>query len=75
MNPHQMTQYILFVADNLLVSLCQPTLFNEANPFEWMEMISLQGKTHFFETRVSEYALSGVRTTTTKHEFELDASF
>ena len=75
MNAHQMTQYIQFVADHLLVSLRQPKLFNVTNPFEWMEMISLQGKTNFFEKRVGEYALSGVGTTVTKHEFELDASF
>jgi len=70
-----MTQYIQFVADHLLVNLRQPKLFNVTNPFEWMEMISLQGKTNFFEKRVGEYSLSGVGATTTKHEFELDASF
>jgi len=75
MNAHQMTQYIQFVADHLLVSLRQPKLFKATNPFEWMEMISLQGKTNFFEKRVGEYALSGVGATVTKHEFELDASF
>ena len=57
------------------MSLRQPKLFNVTNPFEWMEMISLQGKTNFFEKRVGEYALSGVGATVTKHEFELDASF
>jgi len=40
-----------------------------------MEMISLQGKINFFEKRVGEYALSGIGTNVTKHEFELDASF
>jgi len=75
MNAHQMTQYIQFVADHLLVNLRQPKLFNVTNPFEWMEMISLQGKTNFFEKRVGEYSFSGVRATTTKYEFELDASF
>jgi len=54
MNAQQMTQYIQFEADHLLVSLRQPKLFNVANPFEWMEMISLQGKTNFFEKRVDE---------------------
>jgi len=50
-------------------------MFNVTNPFEWMEMISLQGKTNFFEKGVGEYALSDVGATVTKHEFELDASF
>ena len=49
MNADQMTLYIQFVADHLLVSLRQPKLYNVKNPFEWMEMISLQGKTNFFE--------------------------
>jgi len=75
MNAHQMTQYIQFVADHLLMSLRKPKLFNVANPFEWMEMIMLQGKTNFFKKRVGEYTLSGIGTTATKHEFELDASF
>jgi len=75
MNADQMNQYIQFVADHLLVSLRQPKLFNVTNPFEWMEMISLQGKTNFFEKRVGEYALSGVGGAVTKHAFELDASF
>ena len=76
MNAAQMTQYVQFVADHLLVSLRQPKLYHAVNPFEWMEMISLQGKTNFFEKRVSEYALSGVGSEPTlKHEFNLDASF
>jgi len=75
MNVHQITQYIQLVADHLLVSLHQPKLFSVTNPFEWMEIISLQGKTNFSEQRVGEYALSGVGATVTKHEFELDASF
>jgi len=57
------------------VSLRQPKLFNVTNLFEWMEMILLQGKTNFFEKRVGEYALSGVGTNVTNHEFELDANF
>jgi len=46
MNAFQITQYIQFVADHLLVSLRQPKLYNIVNPFEWMELISLQGKTN-----------------------------
>lgn len=60
MNAKQMTAYIHFVADRLLVALGCPKLFHVANPFEWMEMISLQGKTNFFEKRVGEYQKSGV---------------
>jgi ribonucleotide reductase beta subunit family protein with ferritin-like domain len=50
-----MQQYIKFVADRLLKALGQESLWDVENPFEWMEMISLQGKTNFFEKRVSEY--------------------
>ena len=76
MNAPQMVQYVQFVADHLLVSLNQPKLYNVENPFEWMESISLQGKTNFFEKRVSEYALSGVGAEPAlKHDFDLDASF
>ena len=75
MNAMQMTQYVQFVADHLLVSLHQPKLYHATNPFDWMEMISLQGKTNFFEKHVSEYALSGVGSEPTlKHDFNLDSS-
>ena len=60
MNSAQMIQYIQFVADRLLSSLGHPTLFNVGNPFDWMELISLQGKTNFFEKRVGEYQKKGV---------------
>jgi len=75
MNSADMTQYIKFVADHLLQSLQHPKLYHLPNPFEWMNMISLQGKTNFFEKRVGEYALSGVSTPVPKHEFNLDTSF
>ncbi|KAF4619793.1 hypothetical protein D9613_005151 [Agrocybe pediades] len=55
MNSKLMCQYIEFVADRLLVSLGNPKHFNATNPFDFMDMISLQGKTNFFEKRVSEY--------------------
>ena len=48
------------MADRLLFSLGVPKLYNVQNPFEWMEMISLQGKTNFFEKRVGEYRKAGV---------------
>ena len=60
MNSKLMSQYVEFVADRLLVSLQCPKVFNVTNPFEWMELISLQGKTNFFEKRVGEYAKAGV---------------
>ena len=61
MNSALMGQYIKFVADRLLYSLGVPKFYNVENPFEWMEMISLQGKTNFFEKRVSEYQKAGVK--------------
>jgi ribonucleoside-diphosphate reductase subunit M2 len=58
MNSKLMSQYIEFVADRLLVQLGCTKEFKSANPFDFMEMISLEGKTNFFEKRVSEYSLS-----------------
>jgi len=60
MNKEMMATYVEFVADRLLVSLGYDKMFGATNPFDWMEMISLQGKTNFFEKRVSEYQKSGV---------------
>merc|ERR1712048_409079 len=60
MNDTLMGQYIEFVADRLLHALGHSKLYNTPNPFDWMEMISLQGKTNFFEKRVAEYAKAGV---------------
>jgi len=60
MNAGLMAQYIEFVADRLLLDLgCRP-LYHSKNPFDWMDMISLEGKTNFFEKRVGEYQKSGV---------------
>jgi ribonucleotide reductase beta subunit family protein with ferritin-like domain len=50
------------VADHLLYALGAPKIFKVENPFEWMEMISLQGKTNFFEKRVGEYRRAGINT-------------
>mmetsp|Transcript_105783 Transcript_105783/g.309434 ORF Transcript_105783/g.309434 Transcript_105783/m.309434 type:complete len:522 (-) Transcript_105783:576-2141(-) len=55
MNSRLMTRYIEFVADRLLAALGHPKLFGASNPFDWMEMISMQGKSNFFERRVGEY--------------------
>lgn len=60
MNSILMQQYIEFVADRLLVALGQQKVYNVTNPFDWMELISLQGKTNFFEKKVSDYQKSGV---------------
>mmetsp|Transcript_11374 Transcript_11374/g.26264 ORF Transcript_11374/g.26264 Transcript_11374/m.26264 type:complete len:356 (-) Transcript_11374:184-1251(-) len=60
MNSELMTRYIEFVADRLLVALGHSKIFGSSNPFDWMEMISLQGKTNFFEKRVGEYQKAGV---------------
>ena len=55
-----MKQYIYFCADRLLQALNAPKYYNVQNPFEWMTLISLQGKTNFFEKRVGEYSKAGV---------------
>ncbi len=60
MNSALMSQYIEFCADRLLVSLGHGKLYGATNPFDWMELISLEGKTNFFERRVAEYQKAGV---------------
>merc|ERR1711913_86748 len=79
MNPDLMTRYIEFVADRLLTALGHGKLFNASNPFDWMELISLQGKTNFFEKRVGEYQKAGVMASAAGQEeakgFSLDADF
>merc|ERR1712187_693477 len=79
MNNELMTRYIEFVADRLLTALGHSKLFGASNPFDWMELISLQGKTNFFEKRVGEYQKAGVMTIGTGqvegNGFVLDADF
>merc|ERR1719159_2336368 len=79
MNSDLMTTYIKFVADRLLVALGHPKIYNATNPFDWMELISLQGKTNFFEKRVGEYQKAGVMASLNSQEstemFALDADF
>jgi ribonucleoside-diphosphate reductase beta chain len=71
-----MCQYIEFVADRLLVALGCDKIYNVTNPFDFMEMISLQGKTNFFEKRVAEYQKAGVRGGVKQdNTFSLDAEF
>ena len=71
MNADLMQQYIEFVADRLLVELGNEKLYNTSNPFDFMDMISLQGKTNFFEKRVGDYQKAGVM----NHLYEADIGF
>ena len=75
MNAKMMCQYIEFVADRLLMSLGNEKHYNSTNPFDFMEMISLQGKTNFFEKRVSEYKKASVGQQTEENVFKLDEDF
>jgi ribonucleoside-diphosphate reductase beta chain len=76
MNADLMCQYIEFVADRLLGSLGCSKYFNASNPFDFMEMISLQGKTNFFEKRVEEYQKAGVMNKKEENNvFNLDEDF
>ena len=75
MNADLMSRYIQFVADRLLVNLGSPKLFGVTNPFDFMDLISIPGKTNFFERRVSEYQKSGVMTSKTAAQFTLTEDF
>ena len=75
MNAEEMCQYIEFVADRLLVSLDLERVYNAENPFPWMDLISLQGKTNFFEKRVGDYRKAGVMSERNDQIFTLDADF
>jgi ribonucleoside-diphosphate reductase subunit M2 len=74
-NNRTMTTYIQFVADRLLAELGVPKLYNVKNPFSFMENISLEGKSNFFEKRVSEYQKYGVMAKRDDMKFTLDADF
>lgn len=73
MNSDMMKDYIMYVADRLCVQMGYSKLYNAVNPFTWMEMISLQGKSNFFERRVADYSLADK--TVTAKEFELHEDF
>lgn len=75
MNCSLMKQYIEFVADRLLTDLGLPKAYCSENPFDFMESISLEGKTNFFEKRVAEYQRLGVMSNVKDCEFTLDADF
>lgn len=74
MNNKLMCQYIEFVADRLLVALGNKKYYNATNPFDFMESISLAGKTNFFEKRVGDYQKAGVMASTKKYQEETAAS-
>jgi ribonucleoside-diphosphate reductase beta chain len=75
MNADLMKQYIEFVADRWMNELGYPKLFNVANPFDFMEMISLQGKTNFFEKRVGDYQKAGLLSARATQSFSLEEDF
>jgi len=78
MNAKLMTKYIEVVADRLLISLNLDKHYNATNPFDFMEMISLEGKTNFFENRVAEYKKAGVTSDSSNassRTFSVDADF
>lgn len=75
MNADLMCQYIEFVADHLLTTLGLPKHYHATNPFDFMELISMEGKTNFFEKRVAEYKKAGVGTSREKQSFSTDEDF
>ena len=75
MNAELMGQYIEYCADRLLLSLGNPKVYGTANPFPWMDMISIQGKTNFFEKRVGDYQKAGVMAKREEQVFSTDAEF
>ena len=75
MNNEMMATYVEFVADRLLMALGYDKLYGAANPFDWMTLISLQGKTNFFEKRVGEYSKAGVGTDEVDREVRFDDEF
>ena len=75
MNEKLMKQYIEYVADRLLQMLKIDPVYKAANPFEWMELISIQGKTNFFEKRVGEYSNKANPGIEEEQEFNMEADF
>ena len=75
MNADLMERYIEFVADRLIQALGYPKLYNASNPFDWMELISVQGQTNFFERRVGEYQKANVKTSTSNRNISFDVDF
>ena len=72
MNADLMCEYVRYVADRLLTSLGHPKAYDAQNPFDFMELVSLTGKTNFFEKRVGEYAKANVASSS-EQAFDMDA--
>lgn len=75
MNSRLMSQYIESVADMWLTALEVPRIYSSVNPFDWMELISVQGKTNFFEKRVGEYQKAGCTVARADQRFDLNEEF
>jgi len=75
MNSDLMGQYIEFVADRLVLQLGYEKIYNKENPFAFMEMISMEGKTNFFEKRVGEYALANKKVNEKVEKFDFSEGF
>ena len=75
MNAEMMCQYIEFCADRLLISLGNPKVYGSENPFPWMDLISMRGKTNFFEKRVGDYQKAGVTGGHEQKVFSIDEDF
>jgi ribonucleoside-diphosphate reductase beta chain len=75
MNADLMCQYIEYVADRLLLSLGLQKVYHAENPFQWMELISIAGKTNFFEKRVGDYQKAGVMGNREDQVFSIDEEF
>ncbi|NBU71061.1 MAG: ribonucleoside-diphosphate reductase [Bacteroidetes bacterium] len=75
MNSDMMCQYIEFVADHLLMTLKLPAHYGATNPFDFMELISMEGKTNFFERRVGEYQKAGVTSDRNQQTFSTEEDF
>ena len=75
MNAKLMGDYIEFVADRLAVQLGYAKIYYSQNPFDWMELISLNTKTNFFESRIVEYSRANTTTKAEDKKFAMDADF
>jgi ribonucleotide reductase beta subunit family protein with ferritin-like domain len=75
MSSIMMCNYIKFCTNQLLIALCCSKYYTIGNPFDWMETISLQGKTNFFGKHISKYSISGVGVERAYQTFALHASF
>ncbi|MFM8492243.1 MAG: ribonucleotide-diphosphate reductase subunit beta [Bacteroidota bacterium] len=75
MNSDMMCQYIEFVADHLLMTLKLPAYYGATNPFDFMELISMEGKTNFFERRVGDYQKAGVTSDRNQQTFSTEEDF